>query len=619
MKRWRNEATRLRRKAIKSYWNEISLELNENPRKFFSTFMPFISSKGQKETNEIHLNIEGRIEQDQRIVAEEFADYFSTVADAIGGEEATNLTEEKCINHRSIEMIRARYEPDSFSFIEIKREEVLKALKELNPRKATGHDEIPSKVLKLVAEEIATPLTDIFNQVIKYCEWPQEWKMGEWIPAYKKDDHHDKANYRPVTILSILDKIFEQLLCQQLSQRFENIFDPFISAYRKNYSCEIALVRLVEDWKQAMDEGQTISILSTDMSKAFDSLHPTLLLAKLKAYGFTQNALDLMKSYFKERMNRTKMRQVTSEWKETKRGCPQGSSLGPTLWNIYQNDLFYVERESRLSAYADDHQLYYAHKEPERAVDTVTRDGKQTFCWYTENFLEGNLSKYQAMTISKNSQELNIEVDSCKIKITEKLILLGVEIDDQLYFDEHISTACKKASMRVGILMRLRKLIPVNAKLKIYKAAILPYLTYCGLVWHFCKSSDCRKLERVNERGLRAVFCDWNSTYEDLLLRAQLTSLYNRRLQDIAIFMFKVKHRLLPNNILNIFINTPRNYNLRNSDFLIPRFKSVKFGKHSLRYYGPYLWSKLKSEDRNQTSLSAFKRSIRKTDLSCIA
>ena len=117
MKRWRNEATRLRRKAIKSYWNEISLELNENPRKFFSTFMPFISSKGQKETNKIHLNIEGRIEQDQRIVAEEFADYFSTVADAIGGEEATNLTEEKCINHRSIEMIRARYEPDIFVLI----------------------------------------------------------------------------------------------------------------------------------------------------------------------------------------------------------------------------------------------------------------------------------------------------------------------------------------------------------------------------------------------------------------------------------------------------------------------------------------------------------------------
>ena len=93
VKRWRNEATRLRRKAIKTYCNEVSLELNDNPRRFFSTFSPFISSKGQKERNEDHLNIKDNIEQDQRIVAEEFADYFSTVADVIGG-EADNLTEE---------------------------------------------------------------------------------------------------------------------------------------------------------------------------------------------------------------------------------------------------------------------------------------------------------------------------------------------------------------------------------------------------------------------------------------------------------------------------------------------------------------------------------------------
>ena len=81
--------------------------------------------------------------------------------------------------------------------------------------------------------------------------------------------------------------------------------------------------------------------------------------------------------------------------------------------------------------------------------------------------------------------------------------------------------------------MRLQKLNPTKVKLKIYKAAILSYLTYCGLFWHFCKSSDWRKLEQVNERGLRAVFCDWNSIYENLLLRGKLTSLCNRRLQDI--------------------------------------------------------------------------------------
>ena len=110
--------------------------------------------------------------------------------------------------------------------------------------------------------------------------------------------------------------------------------------------------------------------------------------------------------------------------------------MGPLLWNIYQNDLFYIERESWLSAYADDHQLYYAHEDSKEVVDVIVRDGKQTFCWHTENFLEGNLGKYQAMKISKDThdQELNIEVYDCKIKSMEKLVLLGVQIDNQLYF-----------------------------------------------------------------------------------------------------------------------------------------------------------------------------------------
>ena len=122
--------------------------------------------------------------------------------------------------------------------------------------------------------------------------------MGEWTPVHKKEDPHDTVNYRPVTILIAVDKIFEQLLCKQLVDKFEPIFDHFISAYRKRYSCESTLIRLFEDWKQVMDKGQTVAILSTDMSKAFDSMHPILLLSKLKAYGFSQNALDLMRSYF---------------------------------------------------------------------------------------------------------------------------------------------------------------------------------------------------------------------------------------------------------------------------------------------------------------------------------
>ena len=126
-------------------------------------------------------------------------------------------------------------------------------------------------------------------------------------------------------------------------------------------------------------------------------------------------------------------------------------------------------------------------------------------------------------------------------------------IDSKLNFTDHISSICKKASQRIGVLMRLRNLIPTKAKLGLFKSAVLPYLTYCHLVWHFCKSSEARKLERLQERGLRAVYRDKHARYSKLLKRAELPTLMNRRLQDICILMYKVKHKLWPTYISNIF------------------------------------------------------------------
>ena len=132
--------------------------------------------------------------------------------------------------------------------------------------------------------------------------------------------------------------------------------------------------------------------------------------------------------------------------------------------------------------------------------------------------------------------------------------------------------------------MRLRNLIPTTAKLHLFKAAILPHLTYCHLAWHFCKASDTRKLERLQERGLRAVFKDNNLSYVNLLKRAKLPTLLNRRLQDLCILMYKVKHELCPSYIRNIFSRQSNTYNLRQPDFTLPRFNTVTHGKHSVRF-----------------------------------
>ena len=156
---------------------------------------------------------------------------------------------------------------------------------------------------------------------------------------------------------------------------------------------------------------------------------------------------------------------------------------------------------------------------------------------------------------------------------------------------------------------------PTNAKLTLYKSAILPFLTYCHLTWHFCSATDKRKLERVQERALRAVFLDKQSSYQALLDKSDLTTLQNRRLQDIAILMYKVKHKLCPIKISELFHAHCSPYNLRTAEFAIPRFRTNKYGKHSLTYLGPKLWNKLPSEIRTLPSLFSFKNCIRKFDL----
>ena len=151
------------------------------------------------------------------------------------------------------------------------------------------------------------------------------------------------------------------------------------------------------------------------------------------------------------------------------------------------------------------------------------------------------------------------------------------------------SDLCKKASQRVGVLARLRNLITTETKLLPYKTAIMPYLTYCHLIWHFCKAPETRKVERIQERALRIVYNSHSETYMNLLESTKLQSLLNLRLQDIVILMYKVKYRLVPYFIGDIFSNKSCKYNFRNQNFDILRFISVLYGKHSLRYFGPFL------------------------------
>jgi len=624
-KSWRNRAANLRRKAIKNYWSVTTENMNTNPRDFYKVFKPFLDSKSRHiDDTQIQLENGNNLIKNQTEVANLFADHFAKIACDIGDQKMFSLTEDELENHSSVLDIRNNkriVNGPQFQFSKLKESEVEKSLALLKVNKSAGHDGISPKLLQIASKELAPSLTKIFNKCIEEESWPIEWKKGDWVPVYKKEDHKNVKNYRPVTVLPIVDKVFEQLLSEQVTQYIEPYLNNCLTAYRKRNSCMTTLLKLVEDWKYSLDNKNVVGVLSSDLSKAFDSLFPPLLLAKLKGYGFSESALGLFRSYFSERKNRVRIgREITSEWREIDRGCPQGSNFGPLIWNIYQNDLVYnIGNSNQLMMYADDHQVYTEGQTSDVVQDALADEGNAISRWYEQNMLRCNHDKFQSIrfgTQKQRNKELNINILNNSVKSTRQMNLLGVTIDDHLKFNTHIEELSKKVARKVGVIVRLRNLLPTKAKLRIYKTFILSQLTYCHVVWHFCKASDNRKVDRLQEKALRAIYLDKSSTYIKLLKRARLPTLNNRRLQDIAIIMYQVKNNLCPKYISDLFNSNNTGYNLRNSeDFVIPRTNTTTYGKHSIRYMGPVIWSKLPKAIKESKSINMFKRQIRKVDI----
>ena len=197
--------------------------------------------------------------------------------------------------HPSIAAMRDECAVAAFEVNHVSMAETELILKSLDPNKATGHDQIPDRVLQDGASVLAATIAPLINTVIDNACVPVEWKSAEICPIFKGDDEFDKSKYRPPSILVLLDKIFERCVQKQLVHYLNPYFSKFLSAYTKGYSCESVLLHLLEEWKGALDKNSVVGTVIMDLSKAFDLIPHDLLLAKLSAYGISTHRLNLLK------------------------------------------------------------------------------------------------------------------------------------------------------------------------------------------------------------------------------------------------------------------------------------------------------------------------------------
>ena len=252
----------------------------------------------------------------------------------------------------------------------------------LSSKKATRKGSIPAKILKDRLNVYTKELIIIINNCVKNDLFLNELKLADVSPVFKKDDELNKENYRSVSMLSHMSKVFERIFYKQIDRFMTSKFSPFLCGFRKNHNSQYSLSKMIEVWKKNLDKGNEIAVILIDLSKAFDTINYSLLLAKLETYGFSMVSLKLMQS-FQRRLQRTSVNASFSDWKEIETGVPQGSILGPLLFNIFLNDIFYFINNGNLCNYADDNTLYYIGKK----LNMVKENLKINFFYYAKMVL----------------------------------------------------------------------------------------------------------------------------------------------------------------------------------------------------------------------------------------
>uniref|UniRef100_A0A3B3I1E4 Reverse transcriptase domain-containing protein n=1 Tax=Oryzias latipes TaxID=8090 RepID=A0A3B3I1E4_ORYLA len=613
-KSYKSKLTEITRYSKKVYFNNLLNENKYNVKRVWEILNNIIKNGTKMRTYPDYFTDERGQSYNINEAANGLNNYFVNMGPELAAEIPKCKTSKD--NNPPIERI-----PHSIFLSDVNENELISIVNNFKSKNSKDCEDIDMKVVKKVIYSLSKPLTYICNFSLRTGRFPNQMKIAKVIPIYKSGDKHQFTNYRPVSLLPQFSKILEKIFNDKLASFIEkhNTINENQYGFRENRSTSLAIIDAVEEITNAQDKKKYAAGIFIDLKKAFDTLNHDILLDKLEVYGIRGLALTWVKSYLTGRKQFVKIDEYTSETKEISCGVPQGSILGPLLFNIYINDIFNVSKLMKLILFADDTNIFYSTDNHRELIKVVNTELNKIKLWMDYNKLSLNLDKTKVMFFGNfnANKELSIEKNNVLIKSVTEIKFLGVFIDDKLSWKPHIRHIQTKVSKSISIVNKSKHILGYNSRYLLYCSLILPYFTYCIEILGNNYKSSLHPLFLLQKRAVRIVH---KAAYLDhtnnLFYQSRLLKLYDLVDFYTAQLLYRASGKSLPFNIQKQFLKNEGGFKLRGCwNFKVKLIRTTK-KSFCVSVCGTKLWNSLSNELKKISNIQIFKKMYKETLIS---
>ena len=509
---------------------------------------------------------------------------------------------------------------NSFSLHLVSYDDVITELKSLREDCSTGYDQIPTNLLKLVLDTIASPLTNIINTSIIENIFPHQWKINKVSPIPKINCPTDHDDYRPISILPVLSKVFERLMAKQICNFITTqcIYKDTMAGFRKSHSTTTLLLKIRDDILKAMSRGEVTLAVFADYSKSFDTVEYKTIITKLHLLGFSKASLCLITSYLTKRFQYVQVNGKSSSRKLVNFGVPQGSVLGPILFNLYVTDL-QDGIETKICQYADD-TTCYAHskvKNLHNCIKNLESDLSKVCTYSTDNNLIFNAKKTKVMLFgsSKMFQLHNLgEKNTFSIMVNNKKLeresvwkVLGINFDEHLKWSSHINDQVKSCYKKLSVLRHLKRFTNLNRRKMLAESLVLAKLDYGNALLYNANQTDINRIQKAINTTAAYVTGKYCRT-SDVLQLNWLPA--NERMKSSLI---KLTHKSIHDDQFPAYLKLNRKIRNSNLRQLTYDLDKVEFTVNDNTFQGKpsRLFNDLPSKLRSEKNYNSFSKHLK--------